>query len=255
MMPKPVFIYGLCEPETTIVRYIGKTKQSLRARLSAHMDPDNLLPNTHKNNWLMSLYIEGIRPDIIVLDIGDDETWPMLERFYIRSYKQAGFPLTNGDEGGRGNHSGKRPLKVIGWADKFDACVQCGTTEIKHAARGLCETCYCRVENRHLWQRQRTWDVELWSVAHPDLKGCIKCRSSNNPHAGNGLCIICYAAQYREKINSSPWVHRKFQCCQECGTTERSHCAKGLCRPCYMSLWYKNVGYAQQRERRHHKVT
>jgi hypothetical protein len=30
------------------------------------------------------------------------------------------------------------------WARDYDACVDCGTTECEHAARGLCNRCYNR---------------------------------------------------------------------------------------------------------------
>lgn len=36
------------------------------------------------------------------------------------------------------------------WSLKFEKCVHCGTSEIKHVAKGLCKTCYTRnTETEH----------------------------------------------------------------------------------------------------------
>lgn len=40
------------------------------------------------------------------------------------------------------------------WATKFDKCVVCGTTEIPHKAKGLCEVCYGRKVNKTLGTKQ-----------------------------------------------------------------------------------------------------
>ena len=34
------------------------------------------------------------------------------------------------------------------WAEKHAACIECGSTARKHAARGLCDTCYSRWKKR-----------------------------------------------------------------------------------------------------------
>ena len=47
-------------------------------------------------------------------------------------------------------HEGPVPAgKIVGatpkrWARKYDACVECGATEIPHDAKGLCRNCYAR---------------------------------------------------------------------------------------------------------------
>jgi ferredoxin-like protein FixX len=36
------------------------------------------------------------------------------------------------------------------WSRDYHACVECGTTEIPHTARGLCQDCYMRA-----WHERR----------------------------------------------------------------------------------------------------
>lgn len=41
--------------------------------------------------------------------------------------------------------------KRFAWSMSHAACSECGTTETKHAAKGLCQTCYCRAKKRRLY--------------------------------------------------------------------------------------------------------
>ena len=52
------FIYGLAEPESGIIYYIGKTI-NLKDRLSEHLTPANFKTKTLKNNWIKSLLKKG----------------------------------------------------------------------------------------------------------------------------------------------------------------------------------------------------
>lgn len=40
------------------------------------------------------------------------------------------------------------PYKPSGWSDRFNHCVECGTTERKHVAQGRCSRCYMRMFRR-----------------------------------------------------------------------------------------------------------
>jgi hypothetical protein len=59
-------IYGLIDPNTKELRYIGKTK-NLKDRIYNHYKKEKLKPNTYKNNWLKSLLKLNQRAEIIVL--------------------------------------------------------------------------------------------------------------------------------------------------------------------------------------------
>lgn len=51
-------------------------------------------------------------------------------------------------------HNSERVYKT-GWSKTHDCCIECGTTEREHRARGLCERCYFR-----------QWRAERGSVHH-----------------------------------------------------------------------------------------
>jgi predicted GIY-YIG superfamily endonuclease len=83
-----VYIYGLADPQTGIVRYVGATV-NLKRRIYAHNS--NSLGAVY--HWLRSL---NGRPQIMILDIAQPhEDARALERFHIWSHLRAGFPLIN----------------------------------------------------------------------------------------------------------------------------------------------------------------
>ena len=96
---KIVKIYYLCDPRRpNIVRYIGKTTQSLKRRLDAHIcDAKSKRYKHHNCNWIQSLLKDNVLPIIEELDSiicymnNKDECW--------------GFKLTNSTDGGDGNQN------------------------------------------------------------------------------------------------------------------------------------------------------
>lgn len=99
-----VKIYCLIEPITEQIKYIGKTKQPLNKRLSAHLCESNKL-NTKKNTWLKSLKNKGLKPKIEELDIVLESEWEFWEMHWISLFKSWGFELKNADGGGKGMSS------------------------------------------------------------------------------------------------------------------------------------------------------
>ena len=63
---KITFIYTISHPLTNEVRYIGKSNTP-RKRLFSHIDKRNKT-KSHKNNWIISLLKEDLRPIIEVLE-------------------------------------------------------------------------------------------------------------------------------------------------------------------------------------------
>lgn len=90
-----VSIYGLVDPRNNLIRYVGKTKQTLNKRLSQHMS-DTGINNTHKFNWIKNLKELNLKPIIILLETCDGDLWVERERYYIRIIEN----LTNLTEGG-----------------------------------------------------------------------------------------------------------------------------------------------------------
>jgi hypothetical protein len=90
-------IYGLVDPRTNEIRYVGKTKRTLRVRLRAHIN-DEPKSNTYKHNWINQLKQINLDPIIIELELCDENTWIEREKYWISYFKN----LTNLTTGGEG---------------------------------------------------------------------------------------------------------------------------------------------------------
>lgn len=103
-----VNIYALYDPrEPDEVRYIGKTVGSLRSRLRGHLKAAKLdVGRNHRLRWIRKLLVEGIQPQIRLLEQVDDADWQEAEMRLIKAYRDAGHPLTNTTEGGQGVRAG-----------------------------------------------------------------------------------------------------------------------------------------------------
>ena len=95
------------------IRYIGKTKQTLKRRLQGHLcnaKKAERLRN-HKNhnyNWINHELLEGysiVIEEIDSLDFSDNEDWKWFEQYWISQMKIWGFNLTNLTDGGDGNQN------------------------------------------------------------------------------------------------------------------------------------------------------
>ena len=94
-----VYIYGLYDPRTYRIRYIGKTVR-IKGRFSYHLNDRR---NTHKGRWISSLSKIGMEPIMRVIEVienDDDTIWPWRERYWISRAKECGESLTNLDDGG-----------------------------------------------------------------------------------------------------------------------------------------------------------
>jgi hypothetical protein len=94
------FIYGLFDPFTQELRYIGKTKRSPRERLNGHIYNAQRGKNTHTSFWIRTLLAKGSRPELQLLEECVDTNAE--ERFWIQYYRYVGCRLTNHTAGGDG---------------------------------------------------------------------------------------------------------------------------------------------------------
>lgn len=101
-------IYGLSDPSTGQLRYVGKTGRSLALRLQKHLNPSHLEGCTHKNSWIKSVLSLGQKPiihSIQVLDTSEDLN--NAEIYWIKFFRDQGCRLTNGTDGGDGSQVGR----------------------------------------------------------------------------------------------------------------------------------------------------
>lgn len=102
VFPSGQVIYGLADPESHLIRNIGRTHLPTK-RLAAHLrDRHEGLTDVgtaryySKANWMHDLHVKGLRPTMEVLK--EVEIAPMCiewERRYILHGIQQGWPLTN----------------------------------------------------------------------------------------------------------------------------------------------------------------
>lgn len=104
-----VFIYGLVDPKTGYIRYVGKAAD-VPARYKAHFSKVELSANTKKVNWIKSLLAQQLKPTIAILERVPEEDWKEAECRWIEFFRsQAEYPeLTNGTSGGDGIDKGTK---------------------------------------------------------------------------------------------------------------------------------------------------
>jgi group I intron endonuclease len=100
-MQETRYIYGLVDPESNQVRYIGKSIKPMQ-RLQNHMNDKS---KCHRANWLQSLKAKGLKPELVIFEMiegSDDWSWQESEKYWIKRGKSLGWPLTNNTDGGDG---------------------------------------------------------------------------------------------------------------------------------------------------------
>ena len=107
------YIYALLDPQTGVVRYIGKTIRP-KERLKQHIDRSKK-PRYKKECWIKSLINKGLYPEMIIIDECDFEDSSLIEEMYISLFKGWGFDLTNlqsKSANGVGRHSNYTRYKI-----------------------------------------------------------------------------------------------------------------------------------------------
>jgi hypothetical protein len=95
-------VYGLVDPRTLLVRYVGMSKNGLR-RPKQHGEAGSLRRLTHRTAWIKTLRSAGFDYTIVVLEeIASTDALANTERFWIAYGRALGWPLTNHTDGGEG---------------------------------------------------------------------------------------------------------------------------------------------------------
>ncbi len=95
-------IYGLFDPRTRELRYIGKSERGF-SRLSKHLYSKELKANNHKVHWIKSLLKEGLTPEMRILKVcSKSENLGECEKAFISFHKSQGVNLVNSTCGGEG---------------------------------------------------------------------------------------------------------------------------------------------------------
>lgn len=105
----PTTIYGLVDPATRELRYVGKTQQRPAQRKAYH---ESLARRRGRKSpvycWIRSLHAGGNRPEMIELETVVTGDWREAETFWIAYARALGARLTNCTAGGDTGSSGYR---------------------------------------------------------------------------------------------------------------------------------------------------
>lgn len=83
-----ITLYALVDPRTAQIRYIGRTSQSLVARLRGHCDyAARYRSTTPLMRWLRALIAAGVSPRIRALAVVSDELADQAERQLIAGHR------------------------------------------------------------------------------------------------------------------------------------------------------------------------
>ncbi len=111
---KLTFIYALEYPEGNI-RYIGKS-DSPQTRLKNHIQEAKQRNKNHRDKWINSL---SELPFLKIIEETTYGQWQEREMFWIKYYKDKGFNLVNGTNGGEGSNGFKGRTHTIENRKKF----------------------------------------------------------------------------------------------------------------------------------------
>jgi predicted GIY-YIG superfamily endonuclease len=95
-----VFIYALIDPDTSDVRYIGKTVNP-ESRYRDHCNTGHEYRNPRKVAWVKALKSQGKKPVLAILEECTDEGWEEAESKWIKHYQPSILNTYGGGKNGR----------------------------------------------------------------------------------------------------------------------------------------------------------
>lgn len=114
----PVSIYGLVDPRTDEICYVGKTIQPLSMRLQQHVWNGRTGHTTHDTGrWIKEVCDAGMKPRIVLLEEVAPERWRDAERrwtAYCHSLRTLTNDIARAGAGGTRSH-------VARWTPELDA--------------------------------------------------------------------------------------------------------------------------------------
>lgn len=101
-MSSAVFIYGLVDPRTEKIRYVGKAQDPYHRLRRGHLLEARLKRrNTHCLSWIRSLLRESLEPSVVILEAVVESDWQERETAWIARLPN----LVNHAPGGEGGWS------------------------------------------------------------------------------------------------------------------------------------------------------
>lgn len=108
-----VKIYLLKDPDTNKIKYVGKTVQKLKYRLSGHISASKRRRTSYVNCWIYSLIKNNKKPIIELIEEVSQDIWEEREKFWISYYKDLCNHQIGGGHGNFGISLSKQHRKNI----------------------------------------------------------------------------------------------------------------------------------------------
>lgn len=94
-----IYIYGLADPISGMIRYVGKSTVPER-RYEEHIVDRR---HSYKSHWIHSLLQQNLKPLCVILEtLEANDGWQRREKYWIAYGHEQGWPLTNLTDGGDG---------------------------------------------------------------------------------------------------------------------------------------------------------
>ncbi len=194
-------IYGLTDPRTDKVRYVGKTVTTTKQRLAGHISETRAGRASRKNAWIAGLLDAGLKPGIVVLATVDDGR--KAEEEWISRFPD----LLNVYPGGGG--PGKGHLKGIKKSPEHARLLRERLAKYKHNCKG-------RIQSPTERDRKSAASRKRWGRGAPptmeDIRGAVSelgKRSSVRAVARKLGCSYAYVYQMPEKKYGIAWKDLK----------------------------------------------
>jgi hypothetical protein len=146
-----VYIYGLTEPGSDLIRYVGYAK-NLNGRFRSHLTEAAKKGGTHKRHWLRKLLDAGQLPGIVKIEETTKGLCQERERYWIKNLKLTN-DLVNSTAGGDGIID--PPPYVL--AKMLEASLRYNGSRTKQPAQGLIHTEETRKQISERLRSSETW--------------------------------------------------------------------------------------------------
>lgn len=115
-MSRKGYIYGLIDPSTGQLRYIGQTVRKIEYRLTSHLGSAKTLNkfgelkyNSYVYRWIRQVLAQNQEPQIVLIqEFQEEDVLDDAETFWIAYFRKMGCPLTNLASGGRVGCRGRK---------------------------------------------------------------------------------------------------------------------------------------------------
>lgn len=96
-------IYGLIDPRTLLIRYVGKSSSGMTRPCNHGKGHTLRHDRTRCGNWIRKLQSAGLEYSVVILELCDSpEALALAERWWIAFGRVCGWPLVNHTDGGEG---------------------------------------------------------------------------------------------------------------------------------------------------------